>query len=186
MSEPGFPDPDSAADAAQAAPFAPGASWIALPAEAAQVAMIGGLALGLLAGLGVVAAIGWPVLRATQWLNWWQTLLALAALWLLLGAAGTWLAFRRWKASAWRLDASGLHVRRGRAWQTEVMIPRSRVQHLDIERGPIERRYGLATLIVHTAGTRRHALRQAGLRDADAVALRDALVPASDRHDDVL
>ena len=45
---------------------------------------------------------------------------------------------------------------------------------------------GLATLILHTAGTRRQAIRQAGLPDADAVALRNALVPASDRHDDVL
>jgi membrane protein YdbS with pleckstrin-like domain len=65
-------------------------------------------------------------------------------------------------------------------------VPRSRVQHLDIERGPIERHFGLATLILHTAGTRRQAIRQSGLPDADAVALRDALVPASDRHDDVL
>ena len=60
------------------------------------------------------------------------------------------------------------------------------MQHLDIERGPIERHFGLATLIVHTAGTRQHALRQSGLLDAEAVALRDALVPASGRHDDVL
>ena len=88
--------------------------------------------------------------------------------------------------TAWKLDETGLHLRRGRMWRKEVLVPRSRVQHLDIERGPIERRYGVATLVVHTAGTRQHALRVAGLPDADAVALRDALVPAASRHDDVL
>ena len=67
-----------------------------------------------------------------------------------------------------------------------MLVPRTRVQHLDIERGPIERHYELASLVVHTAGTRQHALRIAGLPDADAVALRDALVPDSSRHDDVL
>ena len=64
-------------------------------------------------------------------------------------------------------------------------MPRSRVQHLDIERGPIERRFGLATLGVHTAGTRLSALRQGGFRDADAVALRDALLPEAGDDDDL-
>ena len=34
--------------------------------------------------------------------------------------------------------------------------------------------------------TRLQAVRQSGFSEADAVALRDALVPASARHDDVL
>jgi membrane protein YdbS with pleckstrin-like domain len=71
-------------------------------------------------------------------------------------------------------------------YRKEVLVPRSRVQHLDLERGPIERHFGLATLVVHTAGTRMHALRQSGFLDADAVALRDALLPEADRHDDSL
>jgi membrane protein YdbS with pleckstrin-like domain len=60
------------------------------------------------------------------------------------------------------------------------------VQHIDIERGPIERRFGLATLVVHTAGTRLNALRQSGFVDADAVALRDALLPEAASGDDEL
>ena len=77
-------------------------------------------------------------------------------------------------------------MRRGIVWHKEVLVPRSRVQHLDLERGPIERHFGLATLVVHTAGTRVHALRQSGFLDDDAVALRDALLPETDRHDDSL
>lgn len=61
---------------------------------------------------------------------------------------------------------------------------RARVQHLDIERGPIERRYGLATLVVHTAGTRLSAVRQPGFDEDSANRLRDALVPHQREHDD--
>jgi membrane protein YdbS with pleckstrin-like domain len=147
--------------------------------------MFGGTALGLL--LGVVPGFsGLPLLLRGLDLAWWQGVLAMLMLWLGLGALGAWIAYRRWKSSAWKLDGTGLHFRRGRAWRKEVLVPRSRVQHLDIERGPIERQYGLASLVVHTAGTRHHALRIPGLPDEDAVALRDALVPAASRHEDVL
>jgi membrane protein YdbS with pleckstrin-like domain len=159
--------------------------WIALPPEAATLAMISGLLMGLGIGIGAVFAVGVPLMKLLD-AGWLQMAGCLLVGWLALGTLGAWLAYRRWKSTAWKLDATGLHLRRGRAWRLEILVPRSRVQHLDIERGPIERHFGLATLILHTAGTRRQAIRQAGLPDADAVALRDALVPASDRHDDVL
>jgi membrane protein YdbS with pleckstrin-like domain len=164
------------------------AQWRPLPPEAATTAMFGGAAFGLMVGAGACFFIGWPLLTAQSLLDlsWWQGLAAMIVLWLLIGAAGTFIAYRRWRATTWKLDETGLHLRRGRLFRKEVLVPRSRVQHLDIERGPIERRYGVATLVVHTAGTRQHALRLAGLEDADAVALRDALVPAASRHDDVL
>ena len=109
-----------------------------------------------------------------------------AALLLGLPSLGLLWARARWRRTLWRLDERGLQVRRGLVWRSEVLVPRSRLQHLDLERGPIERRFGLATLVVHTAGTRMHALRQSGFLDADAVALRDALLPEADRHDDSL
>ena len=110
----------------------------------------------------------------------WGLLVAVAV------ACGAWLGGRRWANTRWRLDARGLQVRRGRMFEREIFVPRSRVQHMDIERGPIERRRGLATIVVHTAGTRLQALRQAGLAHADAVALRDALVPEADLDDDAV
>jgi membrane protein YdbS with pleckstrin-like domain len=102
----------------------------------------------------------------------------------LMAVAGALLGRAKWRRTHWRLDGRGLQVSRGLVWHSDVLVPRSRVQHLDIERGPIERHFGLATLVVHTAGTRLHALRQAGFADADAVALRDALLPEAQRDDD--
>ncbi len=95
-----------------------------------------------------------------------------------------WRARVAFANSRWMLDADGLRVRRSRYWRREILIPRARVQHLDVERGPIERRYGLATLIVHTAGTRMQALRQPGFDEATAARLRDALVPRHRETDD--
>ena len=160
--------------------------WRAFPDDAAQLAMIAGTVWGLVFGFAFAAFVGWPLLTAWPVLSLLPSLLLLLVLVLAITIAGIWLGYRRWKYSEWKLDETGMHVKRGRLWRKEILVPRSRVQHLDIERGPIERHFGLATLIVHTAGTRTHALRQAGFLDADAVALRDALVPASGRSDDVL
>lgn len=161
-------------------------AWQAFPAAAAQLAMISGALAGFVLGLISGFFLGLRLFFA-HW-NWslFATIAGVLLFAALAAVFGAWLGHRRWKFAAWRLDEHGLQVRRGRWWRKEILVPRSRVQHLDIERGPIERHFGLATLIVHTAGTRLHAVRQPGFLDADAVALRDALVPASNRADDAL
>lgn len=161
------------------------ADWQRLPDNAAQVAMASGLLWALILGLGLDFLLLLPIRRAFE--GDWPAWLAIAAAVLLaMLVLGTWIGYWSWKFTTWKLDDTGLHLRRGRFWQKEILVPRSRVQHLDIERGPIERHFGLATLVVHTAGTRLQAVRQPGFSEANAVALRDALVPASARHDDVL
>ncbi|KFN49900.1 PH domain-containing protein [Arenimonas composti] len=162
-------------------PTGPGdAGWQPLPPAAARVAAIGTAIFAVPAGVGLT--VPGAVLLDTGLIG----TAALGAV-LVFGAA-TFAAFTAWlrtRRTRWKLDARGLQVRRGLVWRLERLVPRSRVQHLDIERGPIERGFGLATLVVHTAGTRIQALRQSGLREEDAVALRDALLPAG-RDDDVL
>lgn len=80
----------------------------------------------------------------------------------------------------WRLDEVGLRIRRGVWWRAETLVPLSRLQHVDLNRGPIERRYGLASLKVYTAGTRLASVDLTGLADARAVELRDALISDDD------
>lgn len=134
---------------------------------------------------GVVLATPTIPLLARGLDGWLIRLAAWLAAMVLLAGAGAWLGRLRWRHTRWKLDARGFHVRRGWIVRTEVLVPRSRVQHLDLERGPLERYVGLATLVIHTAGSQTPALRQAGLADADAVSLRDALLPATS-HDDAL
>jgi membrane protein YdbS with pleckstrin-like domain len=156
-------------------------AWQALPVEARNLSMGVGLIVGLIPCLPVWLAGVLPLVDG------WGLRFALGAGVFAFGASfGAWVGYRRWISTFWRLDARGLQVRRGRMFFREVFVPRSRVQHLDIERGPIERHAGLATVVVHTAGSRMQALRQSGLREADAVALRDALVPEADTDDDAV
>jgi uncharacterized protein len=146
------------------------APWQALPPSA-----LGAFRLGSSIGFGIVGLVVGPA--------WWQLALGLGAPVAFL-ALGFWQAGLAYRYTRWQLDDDGLRVRRGRFWRSEVLVPRARVQHLDIERGPVERRFGLATLVVHTAGTRMNAVRQPGFDEASASRLRDALVPRQREHDD--
>lgn len=97
---------------------------------------------------------------------------------------GTWIAARQFRRIAWRLDGDGLAIRRGRLWQRETRVPTTRVQHLDLKRGPWQRRRHLATLVVHTAGTRHSAVTVPHLDADDAERLRDRLARQIDLDDD--
>jgi membrane protein YdbS with pleckstrin-like domain len=96
-----------------------------------------------------------------------------------------WLGFRQFRHIAWRLDDEGLAIRRGRMFQRETRVPATRVQHLDLKRGPWQRKRGLATLVVHTAGTRHSAVTLPHLDADDAERLRDVLGRQVDRDDDI-
>jgi membrane protein YdbS with pleckstrin-like domain len=97
---------------------------------------------------------------------------------------GAWLGWRRYRHTLWLLDADGFGLRRGRLWQSDTRVPGSRVQHLDIRRGPLERHFRLATLVIHTAGTRHSEVSVSGLDADDAERLRDHLACQTDDDDD--
>lgn len=78
----------------------------------------------------------------------------------------------------------GLVIRRGVWWRREIHVPRSRIQHTDVSQGPLERRFGLATLHVFTAGTENAEVTLGGLDLATAAAIRDHLLAGT--VDDVL
>ncbi len=153
--------------------------WQALPPRGALFAAAGAaLSMALLLGVACVA-----LMLATDQSNWLLGPLAAAGLGALIGA---WFGWRRHRLTFWRLDSQSLGVRRGHMWQSESHVPVSRVQHLDLRRGPLERMAGLATLIVHTAGTRMNTVAVAGLAQADAERLRDRLAHQLDHDDDAL
>ncbi|MGB3393161.1 MAG: PH domain-containing protein [Stenotrophomonas sp.] len=152
--------------------------WQPLPTRGALFAATGS-GLGLALTLGMACGVLMLALRLPHVL---PAGLAGAAIGVL---AGAWFGWRRHQRTFWRLDAQALGVRRGHLWHSESLVPVSRVQHLDLRRGPLQRAAGLATLIVHTAGTRMNTVVIAGLEQADAERLRDRLAHQLD-HDDAL
>ena len=138
--------------------------------------------------LGTVPTYALPAGIAGYWLGsfggGWAGSATGALIGLLLGAVfGAWLGLKQYRYTFWRLDQEGLAVRRGRLWQRETRVPATRVQHLDIKRGPLQRGRDLATLVVHTAGTRHSAVTLPNLDATDAERLRDRLAVQTD-HDD--
>ncbi len=76
----------------------------------------------------------------------------------------------------WWLDSQGMHIRRGVLWREEVAVPRNRIQHTDVSNGPLDRSYGLSSLILHTAGTENASVTLGGLPHTLALELRDLLL----------
>ena len=93
--------------------------------------------------------------------------LVLLGVWLLLVASFLVWAYK-WPAARYArlrylVHEGGLRIRRGVLWRKVIWIPISRVQHTDFSQGPLQRRFGLATMTVHTAGTAGASISLAGL-----------------------
>jgi hypothetical protein len=75
-----------------------------------------------------------------------------------------------------RLLPDGLWIDRGVWWRSETFVPRTRIQHTEVNQGPLARRYGIATLKLFTAGTQHAEVEIDGLAHGDALWLRDELL----------
>ena len=152
--------------------------WQRLPPRARRVFLYVALMVAVPPTL-VASTMLYDGLPSYAWL--W---LVIAGLWTVSLSFAFWVAYKRYQYTFWKLDADGFGVRRGRLWQWETRVPTSRVQHLDIKRGPLERSHRLASLVLHTAGTRMSAVSISGLDEADAERLRDHFSRQIDRQED--
>jgi membrane protein YdbS with pleckstrin-like domain len=84
---------------------------------------------------------------------------------------------------SYAMNDHGLYINRGVFWRRKIVVPRNRVQHTDVTQGPLERKYELSELIVHTAGTRNASVRLPGIFFKDAEVLRESL--SFEESDDV-
>jgi uncharacterized protein len=163
-------------------PLEPGGPTEMLDQRVVVYWLVSGMA-GLIVPLGVLlAATAWASTRWDQHAALIITAAATAAGFLLaVTVVSPPLAYARWRFS---VDDELLLARYGIIWIEEKSIPISRLQHVDVLRGPIERLFGLATLVVFTAGIEGAHFRLPGLAVARARQLRDQILAA--RGDDVI
>lgn len=148
-----------------------------LDPRSVSAARLGGwtftLIMLLVVGGGVVAALAGTGAPAISWI-------ASAAIGLaLFGGLAALTHFGpqiRYHTTWLQLDADGLEYEHGWMWRHQISVPRSRIQHTDVTQGPYERRFGLATLVIYTAGTEHASISIEGLSHQAALALRDALL----------
>jgi membrane protein YdbS with pleckstrin-like domain len=64
------------------------------------------------------------------------------------------LSVLRYRSWAYEVRDDSLYLERGVITRVRTVAPYVRIQHVDASRGPIERGFGLATIVVYTAGSR--------------------------------
>lgn len=131
----------------------------------------------LRARLTVLAMIGVPTLALAVLP---PALSGVAGLWAIpgvvvaaLGWVG-WLIPRQVRALAYAERADDLLIRRGIMFRSMVVVPYGRMQYVDVSAGPLARRFGIASVQLHTASPGTDASID-GLPPAEAARLRDQL-----------
>ncbi len=81
-----------------------------------------------------------------------------AILGLLVIPLGLWLLThialeKQYQAWAFQVRPEALEMAHGWIWKSRRVVARDRIQHVDINSGPFDRRFGLVQVVVYTAGT---------------------------------
>jgi uncharacterized protein len=136
-----------------------------------RIAGVIGVGIMLLVALGALLGLGAALLGGfTKGFLLWLPLAAASGVW------AWWFPKRRHQAWGYRINARVLETRSGVWFRVVKLLPLPRLQHVDLHRGPLERASGLASLILHTAGTHEATHVIPGLDADEAVRLRDRLV----------
>lgn len=103
--------------------------------------------------------------------------ITVSAVMLVWAAVDLWLIPRRIRAIGYHERHDDLLIRRGILFQRVVAVPYGRLQYVDIEAGPLMRRYGLCTVQLKTAAAATDAVipgasRQEGARLREELSVR--------------
>ena len=116
------------------------------------------------------------VVLAAVLLGLWQAWLGIVVAVVGLGSVGWGFAVvgRRVRSWGYAERADDLLVTRGILNRQLVVVPYGRMQYVDVTAGPLDRRFGLATVQLHTAAAATDA-QIPGLVPQEAARLRDRL-----------
>ncbi len=81
---------------------------------------------------------------------------------------------RQWENWTFQVTPEALDMTHGWIWKNRRIVARDRIQHVDINSGPLDRRFGLVQVVVYTAGATVGMI--PGLRPERAALLRDQLM----------
>ena len=82
---------------------------------------------------------------------------------------------RIYRRLGYSFEAGLLRVVRGWLFHSDTIVPFVRVQHIDVNRGPLDKLFGTASLVVHTAGTHNSIVTLPGLSPDRAAEIREVI-----------
>ena len=97
----------------------------------------------------------------------------ISGIWALLCVLQWFIQQKSFQVMAYAVREKDILFRSGWIVRKIRTCPFNRIQHSSISSGPLERKYGLATLILYTAGTDDSDVRIAGLPAAEAATLKE-------------
>lgn len=145
----------------------PGNDWRPVSPALARLrrTVLGGVA----ATIVVVLVVGGAILDLPTWSWLGGIVLAVAATafgWVLIGRNARWWGYAE--------RDEDLYIKHGALFRTLVVVPYGRMQYVDVQAGPLEQVFKIASVHFHTAAPGTSA-RIPGLPAAEAARLRDQL-----------
>jgi membrane protein YdbS with pleckstrin-like domain len=139
---------------------------------------------GLLGAVPVAlgaAAVAYVLIRTELVPTWLAVAVALVVV--LAAAVGVWpypdLLWRHWR---YEIGESEVDLQHGWWTVTRTLIPMARIQHVDTRRGPLQRRFGLASVVLYTAAG---ASEIPALADEVAAEARDRIAALANTADEL-
>lgn len=132
--------------------------------------------------LASVRLLSWAMIFAIPVIGAVATAVILAEWWAILGAVvvlaiGVWVALvirRQVPAMGYAEREDDLLIRKGVLFKSITVVPYGRMQLVDVEAGPLDRKFGIAKVTLHTASAQSNAV-ISGLLPEEAAHLRDRL-----------
>lgn len=120
--------------------------------------------------LGVVVAVLLYFIKPLHQVKWISMLIGA---WVLITTAWYWLQGKSFSTKAYAIREKDVIYRNGWIIQSTHTCPFNRIQHSAVTIGPLENRFGLASLVLYTAGSNEADLRIRGLQEATAWTLKE-------------
>jgi len=124
--------------------------------------------------VGVVGGVIEFFVRRAQ--DWWLVPWVVPSASILFAMLGWVLAARQYRAWRYALRERDLVMEHGIWWRQKRCVARGRVQHLDINSGPLDRKFGLVQVSVYVAGSAGTVGSIPGLTPERAEELRSAIL----------
>ncbi|MDG5776022.1 PH domain-containing protein [Haloarculaceae archaeon H-GB2-1] len=125
--------------------------------------------------LGAVAIGVTAVLSSNPLGNISEALPVGGAVALLVFGLGVVHTLFRYRAFGYEVQDDALYIERGVLTKVNTVVPYVRVQHIDTQRNPFERVFGLGHVVVYTAGSRGADVSVPGLLPGQATDLQQRL-----------
>lgn len=137
---------------------------------------------GIFWSIVIVGALLWFWLHNIDYERWIDNL-GLGFI-LFLALLSFWLEYKGFQYKGYALRERDIVYKEGFIWRSLTSIPFNRIQHAEVQQGPIDRMFGLGRVNIYTAGGSSSDLTIPGLRPEEAESIKFFVLNKSARDEE--